>query len=274
MWLKNFGIFTMNIACIFLFFAMPVFGAETIVIKGSTTILPIVKAAAEAYMTHHPETNISISAEGSGHGIKAMLDKTTDIAISSRELKQEELDSARGKGIQPVRNRIAIDAIVPIVYPANPITNLTMEQLNFIYQGRITNWKEVGGYNKRIIVISRDTNSGTFDTWEEKIMHKAKVTPRAQLQASNETVIQSVSKNKYAIGYVGIGFLDKTVKSIKVSGVEASVHTALSGEYPISRPLFVITNGEPVGLAGDFIRYLLGNEGQRIVKKEGFVPLR
>lgn len=248
--------------------------AETLVVKGSTTVLPIARAAAESFVSNSPDVNISVSGGGSGYGIKALIDKTTDIANSSRDLKQEEKALARERGVNLVATRIAIDAIVPIINPANPVMNLTTEQLNFIYQGKIRNWKDVGGPNKGILVITRDTSSGTYDTWEEKILHKAKVTPRAQLQASNETVVHAVSRSKYAIGYIGIGYLNKTVKAIKVNDIEASIKTALSGQYPVSRPLFMVTNGEPNGKAGDFITFVLSDEGQKIVKKEGFVPLK
>ncbi|HRR41850.1 MAG TPA: phosphate ABC transporter substrate-binding protein, partial [Syntrophales bacterium] len=180
----------------------------------------------------------------------------------------------RERGVDPVAHRVAIDAIVPIVHPTNPVTDLTIEQLSLIYQGKITNWKEVGGADKKIVVISRDTSSGTYETWEQKVLHKAKVTPRAQLQASNGAIVQAVSKNKYAIGYIGIGYLNKSVKALRVAGVQASAQTALSGQYPIARPLFMFTNGQPKGATAEFIKFLLSPEGQKIVKKEGFVPLK
>ncbi len=258
----------------FVMVSSPGWGADTLVVKGSTTVLPIVKAAADSYMKQHPDFKVSISGEGSGHGIKALIEKTTDIATSSRELKSEEIDAARAKGIQPVSNRIAIDAIVTIVHPANPVTGLTTEQLNLIYRGKVTNWKEVGGPKRKIVVISRDTSSGTYETWENKILHNAKVTHRAQLQASNETVVHAVSRNRDAIGYIGIGYRNKTVKAVQVNGIAASARTARTGEYPISRPLYMITNGEPSRMAEDFLRFVLGSEGQKIVGNEGFVPIR
>jgi phosphate transport system substrate-binding protein len=257
-------------------FFTPVFAvaAETVVIKGSTTVLPIAQAAAEAFMKKRPDINISLSGGGSGDGIKALIDKSTDIANSSRDMKPEEVKLARERGVDPVAHRVAIDAIVPIVHPTNPITDLTIEQLSLIYQGKITNWKEVGGADKKIVVISRDTSSGTYETWEQKVLHKAKVTPRAQLQASNGAIVQAVSKNKYAVGYIGIGYLNKAVMGLKVAGVQASAQTALSGQYPIARPLFMFTNGQPKGATAEYIKFLLSPEGQKIVKKEGFVPLK
>ncbi len=252
----------------------PAMAAGTVVIKGSTTVLPIAQAAAEAFMKKHADVNVSLSGGGSGDGVKALIDNSTDIANSSRDLKPEEIKLAKDRGVNPVKHRVAIDAIVPIVHPSNPVNDLTIEQLSLIYQGKITNWKEVGGKDKRIVVISRDTSSGTYEVWEQKILHKAKVTPRAQLQASNGAIVQAISKNRYAIGYIGIGYLNRTVKAVNVNGIQASAKTALSGKYPVARALFMFTNGQPQGAPAAFIKFLLSPAGQKIVKKEGFVPLK
>ena len=257
-----------------LLISAPVLAAENLVIKGSTTVLPIAQAAGEAFVKKNPTMNVSISGGGSGDGIKALLDRTTDIADSSRDIKPEETQLAESKGVKPKAHGIAIDAIVPIVNPANKVADLTIEQLSLIYQGKIENWKELGGADKKISVISRDTSSGTYESWENKVLHKAKVTAKAQLQASNGAIVQVVSKNKYAIGYIGIGYLNKTVKGLKVNGIEANSETATSGKYPISRPLYMFTNGEPSGPAAKFITFVLSAEGQGIVKKEGFVPIK
>jgi phosphate transport system substrate-binding protein len=247
--------------------------AENIVIKGSTTVLPIAQAALEAYIKANPGANISLSGGGSGEGIKALIDQSTDIATSSREIKGSEIDLAKSKGINPTATVVAIDAIVPIVHPKNRVKDLTIDQLSQIYQGKITNWKEVGGDDLEIVVISRDSSSGTFEAWAELVLNKAKVTPRAQMQASNGAIVQAVSKNKYALGYIGLGYLDKTVKGLTVNGVKASEKTALSKEYPISRFLYMYTNGEPKGETAKFIKFVLSSAGQALVKKEGFVPL-
>jgi phosphate transport system substrate-binding protein len=248
--------------------------AENLVIKGSTTVLPIAQAAAEAFMKKNPGANVSISGGGSGDGIKALIDKTTDIADSSRDIKAEEIKLAESKGIKPKSHVIAIDAIVPIVHPSNPVRGVTTEQLSLIYQGKITNWKEIGGSDRKISLISRDTSSGTYETWEQKILHGARVTHRALLQASNGAIVQAVSKNKHAIGYIGLGYLNRTVKGLKVNGIEASETTASNGKYPISRPLYMFTDGEPKGVSAKFIKFLLSAEGQAIVKQEGFVPIK
>ena len=271
---KMIGSLILVFLSVFLLTPLAVPAAETVVIKGSTTVLPIAQAASEAYMKKHADVSISLSGGGSGDGIKALIDKSTDIANSSRDMKPEEIKLAKEKGVDPMGHKVAIDAIVPIVHPSNPVTDLTIEQLSLIYQGKITNWKEVGGTDKQIVVISRDTSSGTYESWEQKVLHKAKVTPKAQLQASNGAIVQAISKNKYALGYIGIGYLNKTVKGLMVAGIQASAETALSGKYPIARPLFMFTSGEPKGATADFIKFLLSPDGQKIVKKEGFVPLK
>ncbi len=247
--------------------------AESIVMKGSTTVLPVAQATAEAFMTANPGINISISGGGSGNGIKALVDKSTDIATSSRFIKEKEVNRAHEKGIYPVPHRVAIDAIVPIVHLSNPVENLTIEQLSLIYQGNISNWKEVGGEDLQIIVVSRDTSSGTYEVWEDKILAKAKVTPKAQLQASNGAVVQTVSKNRYAVGYIGLGYLNKDVKALKVDGVEATSESALSGTYSVARPLFMFTNGWPEGATAKYLTFVLSPKGQEIVRKEGYVSL-
>jgi phosphate transport system substrate-binding protein len=245
---------------------------ESIVIKGSTTVLPLAQTTLEAYMKANPGAKISLSGGGSGDGIKALIDKSTDIANSSREIKDKEVELAKSKGVSPVASVVAVDAIVPIVNPRNRVRNLSVDQLSQIYQGKITNWKEVGGDDLQIVVISRDSSSGTFEAWAEMVLHKAKVTPRAQLQASNGAIVQAVSKNRYAIGYVGLGYLNKSVSPLAVNGVQASAGTALSGQYPVSRPLYMYTNGQPAGEVAEYIKFVLSPAGQNLVEKAGFVP--
>ena len=258
--------FAINLPCIV--------AAGNIAVKGSSTVLPVVQAEAEAFMKRYPAINISLSAGGSGDGIKALIEKSTDIATSSRELKPEEISLAQKKGIQPVLHSIAIDAIVPIVHPANKVSNLTMDQLSQIYQGRIRNWKDVGGDDLPIIVVSRDSSSGTFESWVELVLHRAKVTPRAQMQASSGAIVQTVSKNKHAIGYIGMGYLNRAIKPLSVNGAEATVTTAISGKYPISRHLYMVTNGTPQGDTASFIQFILSPAGQKIVEEIGFVPVK
>jgi phosphate transport system substrate-binding protein len=248
--------------------------AENLAVNGSTTVLPIGQATAEAFMKKNADVNISISGGGSGNGIKALIDKTTQIAMSSRQMKKEEIELAKSKRVNPVEHKVAIDALTPIVHPSNPVKDLSTEQLSLIYQGKIRNWMEVGGKDMQIVVVSRDTSSGTYESWQEKILHKEKVSPRAQLQASSGAVVQAVSKNRYAIGYIGIGYLNKNVKAVTVNGVVANDVNALKGTFPIARPLYMYTDGEPKGNAAAYLNFVKGPEGQKIVKKEGFVPMK
>ena len=247
--------------------------AGNIVIKGSTTVLPIAQKAAEDFMKMNADTNISVSGGGSGNGIKAIIDGTTDIATSSRFIKDKEIKLAMEKSVLPVPHRVAMDCVVPVVHPTNALTDISMARLKDIYTGKTTNWKELGGKDKPIVVISRDTSSGTYEVWHEKVLHKEKVTPKALLQASNGAVAQVVAKNKYAIGYIGIGYLNKGVKALKVDGVEASATSALNGTYPVSRALFMFTNGWPEGDVMSFINFVVSPTGQKLAREEGYVPL-
>lgn len=248
--------------------------AGNIVIKGSTTVLPITQKVAEAYMKEFPTVTISISGGGSGNGIKAIIDKTTDIANSSRFIQPKEVEMAVANGSYPVPFAVAYDCIIPVVHPSNPIKDITLAQLKDIYEGKVKNWKELGGEDWPLVIVSRDTSSGTYEVWSEKVLKKARVTPAALLQASNGAVSQAVSKNKNAIGYLGVGYLSPGVKPLTVEGVVGSAKTALDGSFPVSRALFMFTNGWPAGEVLNFVNYLIHPEkGQRYVKEAGFVPL-
>jgi phosphate transport system substrate-binding protein len=248
--------------------------AGNIVIKGSTTVLPIAQKVAEAYMKANPDVRISISGGGSGNGIKALIDGMTDIADSSRFIKDKEVKQAVANGQYPVPFAVAYDCIVPVVHPSNSAGNISMDQLKAIYQGQITNWKELAGPDLKITVISRDTSSGTYEVWEKIVMRKERVYPGALLQASNGAVAQAVSKNKNAIGYIGIGYLNENVKALTVNGVEGTAETTLSGKFPISRPLYMFTRGWPTGDTLNFVNYVLHPEkGQKLVGAVGYVPL-
>ncbi len=248
--------------------------AGNIVIKGSTTVLPIAQKVAEAYMKENSDVSISISGGGSGNGIKAIIDGSTDIADSSRFIKDKEVAMAVEKGVYPVPFAVAYDCIVPVVHPSNPVTDLSLEQLKGIYEGKITNWEELGGPDLKIVVVSRDTSSGTYEVWESKVMQKERVFPGALLQASNGAVAQAVAKNKNGIGYIGIGYIDDSVKPLTVEKVVGSAETTLNGTFPISRPLYMFTNKWPEGDVVNFINYMLHPEkGQKLVAETGYVPL-
>jgi phosphate transport system substrate-binding protein len=248
--------------------------AGNIVIKGSTTVLPIAQKVAEAYMKQNPDVKISISGGGSGNGIKAIIDGSTDIADSSRFIKDKEVKLAMEKGRYPVPFAVAYDCIVPVVHKENPINNISLAQLKAVYKGEIKNWQELGGEKRKIVVISRDTSSGTYEVWESKVMENERVFPGAMLQASNGAIVQAVSKNKNAIGYIGLGYMDKTVKALTVGGIKGSAETTLNGSFPVSRPLYMFTNGWPKGDTLNFINFVINPEkGQKYVSEAGFVPL-
>lgn len=247
--------------------------AGEVVIKGSTTVLPIAQAAAEKYMEANPDTKITVSGGGSGNGIKAIIDGSTDIADASRFIKEKEVQAAIEKGVYPVPFAVAMDALLPVVHPSNPITDLTPEQLRKIYTGEIKNWKQVGGPSMAIAVVGRDTSSGTYETWETKIMGKERVNERALIAASNGAMVQTVAQNKLAIGYIGLGYLNETVKAVKVEGVMGSNETALNGKYPVSRYLYMFTNGWPEADPLNFINFILSPAGQDVVADTGYVPL-
>ena len=249
--------------------------SSTITISGSTTVLPLAQRAAEEYMNRYPEVRISVAGTGSGDGIRSLIDGTADIGNSSRDMKPKEVSLAQKKGIKLSKHVVALDCIAPIVHPSNPITNLSLEQLRAIYAGKVRNWRQVGGIDRQVVAISRDSSSGTFEVWNQIVLGKRlRVRPDAQLQASNGAVAQAVAGNKYAIGYVGIGYLNKHIKALSVDGVSANRETAQSGAYPIARGLNMFTLEQPPVAVKSFINFVLGPTGQQIAGQEGFVPIR
>lgn len=248
---------------------------EKVVVKGSTTVLPITQKAAEAFY-EKSKIVISLSGTGSGDGIKSLIDGSCDIANSSREMHQEELALAKRKGEIIKEVAIAFDMIVPIVHPSNPIKNLSLHQLKAIYEGSVKNWKDVCSDNDAtIVVISRDSSSGTFEVWESKVMKHVEVRKDALLQASNGAIVQTVSQNPKAIGYVGYGYLNDKVKPLYVNNVEPTIENGKSGKYPIARKLYMYVNEVKIKPAAQaFIDFMLSREGQAIVKEAGFIPVR
>ena len=248
--------------------------AENLVVKGSTTVLPIAQKMAEEYMKQNPDVKISISGGGSGNGIKALIDGSTDIANSSRFIKGKEVKLAVERDIYPVPFSVAYDCIIPVVHATNTLKNITLGQLKDIYMGNIRNWKEIGGPDRPVVVVSRDTSSGTYEVWAKKVMKKERVFPGALLQASNGAVAQAVAKNKNAIGYIGIGYLNQDVKPLSVNSIKGSIETTLNGTYAVSRPLYMFTPGWPKGETLNFINFVLHPEkGQKYVGDAGYVPL-
>jgi phosphate transport system substrate-binding protein len=249
--------------------------AGEIAVKGSTTVQPIMQKAVEAFMAQHKGVSVSISATGSGDGAKGLIDGSTPLAMMSREMKKSEIDQAKAKGINPKQITIAYDCITPVVNSANPVKGLTMAQLKDIYTGKIKDWKEVGGNPGAIVIISRDSSSGTFEYWGEHVLKKERVIASALLQASNGAVAQAVSKNKYAIGYVGLAYAKAPgLKDLAVEGVMGSLENTLNGTYPVSRGLYLYTNGEPTGDVAALVKYILSDAGQKIVADVDYIPLK
>ena len=247
--------------------------AEDLRIDGSTTVLPIAQRAAEEFMKKHPDVKVFVTGSGSGTGLKALIDGTTHIATSSREAKSKEVDAGKAKGITVTGHKVALDGIIAIVHPSMKMDNISMQQLRDIYNGKIKSWSEIGGPNRPIAAVSRDTSSGTYEVWEEKVLKKDPVRADALLVASNGQMVQTVAKNPYAIGYIGIGYMDKSVKVLKVEGKTATESSVRDGSWPIARGLYMYTNGNPSGVIAKFISFQLSKEGQDIVNKVKYVSL-
>jgi phosphate transport system substrate-binding protein len=246
----------------------------SITIDGSTTVLPIAQKAAETYMNEHSDVNISVQGTGSGNGIASLIDGTTDIADSSRDITQNEIDRAKTNGVNPYETVIAHDAISVVVNPDNGVNALTVDQVKKIFTGQITNWNEVNGPDMPIVVVTRDSSSGTYESFLELALGKgSNITDKAIVQASNQTVKNTVATTKGAIGYIGLGYVDSSVKAISYDGVMPSKESAANHTYKLSRELYMFTNGQPTGAVKDFIDFVLSPEGQNIVEEEGFVKI-
>jgi phosphate transport system substrate-binding protein len=248
--------------------------AERIVIEGSTTVLPIAQRAAEEFMDQNRNADISVRGGGSGVGITSLIEGTCHIANSSRPIKDVELEKAISKKRDPKAHVIAMDGIAVIVNSVNPVNALTKKQLKDIYTGKISSWSMLGGSAQPIVVVSRDSASGTFEAFAELALDKQKVRRDALMEASNQAVASVVSKTPGAIGYVGLAYIGSGVKALTLDGVSPSKSTVVSKQYALSRPLFMYTNGKPKGLVKDFIDFVLGPQGQKLADEEGYVSLQ
>ena len=247
---------------------------ESITMAGSTTVLPIAQKTAEVFMNKNPDVNISVRGGGSSVGVAAIIDGTVDIGNSSRPIQTKELALGRSKGRILKEIPIARDGIAVIVHKDNPVENLSLEQLRDIFTGKIANWKELGGKNMPIVVVSRDTSSGTFETFKEKVLKNAKVKDQAIMTAANQAVLTTVMDTPGAIGYVGIGFVSDDIKVLSINGIKASKDSVIKGTYPVSRKLYMYVNGEPQGLVKRYIDFVLSEEGQSIVEEIGYVRVK
>lgn len=251
-------------------------GAEKgkIRIEGSTTLLPIAQITAEEFMNIYPQISVSVKGGGSGVGIAALIEGSCDIATSSRAMKDTEIKDAIAKGVNPVAHIVGMDGIAIIVHPSNPIKNLSKADLKRIYTGKISNWKDLGGSDMKIVVISRDVASGTYEAFGKLALDDEKVRKDALLNASNKAVVTAVEKTPGAIGYVGLGYITPNVKAITIDGVECTRENVLTKKYPLSRPLFMYTNGKPSGVIKTYLDFVLSKEGQKLINEAGFVGLK
>jgi phosphate transport system substrate-binding protein len=248
---------------------------QTLQIEGSTTVGPIADAFTEAFKRNYPGLEITVKKTGSGDGAAALIDGRCDIATMSRFMKDKEFKAAVDKGVFPVAHVIAMDGVCVIVHPSNPVTQLSTSQIRDIYKGKITNWKEVSGPDLPIVVISRDNSSGTYETFHELVMNKEEMGSKVEYVNSNPQAHARVKTTVGAIGYVGIGFLDANVKALKVNEVMPSKQTIATGQYSVTRPLFMFTNGYPkLGtMTYKFCTFYLTETGQEIIEAKGFVPV-
>lgn len=268
------------------FFMSNGYAQDMIQIKGSDTMVNLGQAWAESFMKNHPEAFIAVTGGGSGTGIASLLNKTCDIAECSRKMKQKEIELAHNKGINPVEFTVALDGLAVVVHPANPVDKLTIDQLADVFTGKITNWKELGGKDSKIVILSREVNSGTHVYFKEHVLrknnpdNKDEFAHSALLMPSSQAIADEVSGNPQAIGYYGMGYISPSQKAMAVAKdnnspyVLPTIENVVDGKYAVSRPLFMYTDGKPQGLVKEFLDFVLSDEGQKIVLDIDFVPVK
>jgi phosphate transport system substrate-binding protein len=256
---------------------------SAIAIKGSDSMMHLVTAWSEDYMKQYPAVEVSVTGGGSGTGIAALLNKTSDICAASRDMTPAEKDQAAQKGLRLRETVVARDGIAIIVNPSNPVNELTLEQLRKIYTGADSNWADVGGQNGGIIVLSRETSSGTYAFLQEHVLKKQDFTPKALLMPATSSIVEAVASDASAIGYVGLGYATQARGRVKVLNIKAdddapavapSEETVRAGAYSISRPLYFYTYEGGSAAVEPFIQFCLGDAGQKIVREAGYVPIR
>jgi phosphate transport system substrate-binding protein len=259
---------------------------NSIQIKGSDTMVNLGQAWAEAFMQDHPDAFVAVTGGGSGTGIAAMISGTCDIAESSRTMKKEEFEQAKAKGADPKEFTVGMDGLAVAVSPQNPVNQLTIDQVADIFTGRIRNWKDVGGENLTIVVLSREVNSGTHVYFKEHVLRKGdskskvEFTPKALMMPSSQAIADEIAQNKNAIGYYGMGYVNSTQKALAIAkDIHSPFHlptiqSVTANTYYISRPLLLYTNGEPKGLIKEFVDFAFSPQGQTIVKETDFVPIK
>ncbi len=260
-------------------------GKNSIQVKGSDTMVNLGQAWAEKYMEENPGEFVAVTGGGSGTGFSSLISGTCDIAMASRSIKGKEISLANQKGINPTEIKVALDGLAVVVNPANPVSKLTLDQLAGIFTGTISNWKDVGGKDEKIVILSREINSGTHVYFKEHVLRKGNADGKeefaqsALLLSSSQAIADEVAGNASAIGYYGMGYISAKQKAIAVAKdasseyITPTIENVVDGKYPISRPLFIYVNGAPQGLVKKFIDFALYKEGQDIVLKTDFVPI-
>lgn len=259
---------------------------NTLQVKGSDTMVNLGQAWAEKFMEKNPTCFVAVTGGGSGTGFTSLISGTCDIAMASRNIKEKEIELAKQKGINPNEIKAALDGLAVVVNPANPVSKLTIDQLSGIFTGKISNWKEVGGSDEKIVILSREVNSGTHVYFKEHVLRKndpnskEEFAPGALLLSSSQAIADEVAGNTSAIGYYGMGYISPKQKPVAIAKdgksefVKPAIENVLSGKYPISRPLFLYTNGVLQGSVKEFVDFTLSKEGQELVLATDFVPVK
>jgi phosphate transport system substrate-binding protein len=261
-------------------------GQTTIQIIGSDTMVNLVQAWAEGYAPLHSSLILSIRGGGSGTGIAAFINGSCDIAMASRAMEEKEIQQALEKKIQPKEFIVGLDGLMVIVNPLNPVSRLTLDQVRDMFIGKIKNWQEIGGDDLPIVLLSRESNSGTYLFFKEHVLRRGnkesheEFSPDALLMPSSQAIVNEIVQNPHAVGYVGIGYLSPKLKAVALAKIAGAAYIAptiehvMDGSYPISRPLYFYANGEPRGEIKAFIDFALSAAGQKIVKDTDFVPAK
>ncbi len=252
-------------------------------IKGSDTIVNAAQKVSEEFMKEYPYVFVAITGGGTGVGVASLINKTCDVATASREMKQKEIDMARKAGVEPKEHVVAFDGVAVIVNKNNPVDKLTIEDLHRIFTGEAMNWKEFGGKDLEIVTLSREVSSGTHIYFKEEVVQLGKKENKDEFSAetllltSSQTIVEEVVTNEEAIGYLGMGYLSERTKALQVGKGDKfyppSVETVINKTYPLSRPLYFYTNGEPTGVTKLFMEYTMSPAGQSQFEQTGFVPV-
>ncbi|MBS7650645.1 MAG: PstS family phosphate ABC transporter substrate-binding protein [Candidatus Bathyarchaeia archaeon] len=250
--------------------------------KGSDTLLVLAQIWAEVYMAKNPNVQITVSGGGSGTGIAALINKQIDMADASREIKDKEIKDAKARGVEPVEWKVAIDGISVIVHPSNPLDKITLDQLKAIYNGSYTNWRQLGGPDKPINTYGRQSNSGTYVYWQEHILQNQNYRTDMQSLNGNADIVEAVSKDPASIGYVGVAYAAARPKDVKTLSVQEKAESPaypptpeniVNKKYPISRYMYIYTDGIPKGAVREYLKFIISDEGQRIVEQVEYIPL-